>query len=367
MKFYCPRCKREVEVTLELDLPNYKTFRCQECNLEIKAQRLAYKLRKKKPDPQQCPFCKSYHTHEVSRKTIQDIWEGRITVIAQRRCDDCKKFYPVFVSKKLEYLYHPELEVIDELMKIWKELEKYEVYEQGKKVWLIQKPKKRRLRPILLNLSERIYFKVEVIVPNKILDSLPFRLVSNQLSKFFGWIPRVDKERKWLRTHNIKFPRKIRSSKPKWKTILINRGYGASEEERQKNTEELKLTLKKLFLYFPTRRLFAQWLHEFYWTSWSLSRCERELNRLGIKKLGYGYSLTPEQKKTLHNVAEEVIIKGVCEKLYSYLGKQTIDSVVKEALIDYFYPKTPKELGASPQQELEIKKELRKKRRQSRL
>lgn len=363
MRFYCPRCKKEVEVTPELDLPHYKTFRCQGCNLEIKAWRLGYKLRKRKPDPQQCPFCKSFHTHEVSRKTIQDIWDNKITVIATRRCDICKKYYTVFLSKKLSHLYNPELEIIEQLEKIYSEIEKHDVYRWNKGVWLVQRPKRIRLRPIFLNLSERMYLTTVVIVPNKFLDALPFRLASHQLSKFFGWISRINEERQWLKTHGIEFPRRIKISKPIWSRILKDRGYGASEEERQRNTEKLILTLKKLFLYFPSRRLFAQWLHKFYWSSWSLSQCVRELNRLGIKKLGHGHSLTEEQKKTLSRVAEEVLVKKTVTDIFKYLEKKRLEKAVEEALIDYLYPKTPKELGTSFQQEQEIKRELRKRRK----
>ncbi|RLG90189.1 MAG: hypothetical protein DRO36_06520 [Candidatus Hecatellales archaeon] len=364
MKFYCPKCEKEVEVTPELNLAHYRTFRCKECKTEIKAWELGYKFRKKKQDPTQCPFCGSFHTHEVDRKMIQDIWENRITVVKRRRCDNCKKYYSTFWSEKLTYLYYPELKVIEELERMHKELEKFVTYEWDNKVWLVQKIKRRRRKPLKLLLSERLNMKVEVLVPNKIWDSLPFRWVSNQLWKIFGWRPwKLDEETKWLVTHGVKFPRKIRASKETWKIILINRGYGASEEERQKNTEELKLTLKKIFLYFPTRRLFAEWLNKFYWSSWKLSQCERELNRLGIIKLGFGHSLNKEQKKKLYKVAEEVLIKKTISDINNYLQRKRVEKEIVEALIDYLLPKYPKQLGSSPQQEQAIKKELRKQRK----
>lgn len=350
-EFYCRECKKKQAFTIGLDLVNYQTWLCDVCGFERKLctkELLTYKRLANR-----CPRCShtgfEYDDSGILRDTDD---ESKITVIHKWECYSCPckwaTFETVYLSMQAKikaslhrgrYLFkrYGKFAYTDNSGTEWH----YVKSPYPKRSERSKEQKRTKEGHLWIILKEKLHFEGKATPTTfyKDLVALPFRRVYEALRQTANPI----NSRIWLKVHGISIPNDIRGN---MLNILKNKGYGATLEERIRNTERLILLLRKLLVLFHfNKTLLAEYLHEFHWKTryTNIESLRKDLDEYGIFRPWYNTKLNREQRRICAKVLHDIWILREISDLNSYYMEKQVELAVQEALNKYIFSR-PKRL-----------------------
>jgi acyl-homoserine lactone acylase PvdQ len=128
------------------------------------------------------------------------------------------------------------------------------------------------------------------------------------------------------------------------KSVLNQRGYGASLPDRIKHTEKEINTLKKLLVLFNyNKTLMSRFLYRYYWKHFKNEESVRKyLEEYGIKKPWYNTKLTKKQRESCQKIFYEHYIMESIDDLGEYFRKNQTDKTIQDITVRWILAKPEK-------------------------